>query len=258
MTTPPSAWTPCCACDPGWENRLVWNTSSTTGARCLGRSPSPGFSSCRVGLPPASALLGRWGLWLRLPRSSGRIYRTPPPAAASAAPPPSNTSTLRVPLLGLGRGLLPVSHQPSARPPFLSSRTLSILAATSPVLDSFKRLQVGTPASQVSQPQAFPQSGTQAPLPLGPAPTPKPSSQAPGAWPHLPLAQHCSASQVSLLPPRFPACGLCKLPPAWNSPSSPVHRTESCLSFRVWPCFRHPGRLPLTLTRTFSFLSPQA
>lgn len=226
-----------------------------TGARCLGRSPSLGFSSCRLGLPPASALLGRRGLCLRLPRSSGWTHWTPPPPAASAAPPPSNASTLWVPLARPPEGSSP--SQPSARSPFLSPPTLSILAATSPVWDSFKRLQTGTPASQVPQPPAFPHSGTEAQLPSRPAPTPKPSSHAPGTWPHLPSAQPCSASQVSLLHPRCSACALCKRPLAWNPPSSRVHRTESCLSFRAWLCFQAPEETGLDSGQNALFPEPR-
>lgn len=136
------------------------------------------------------------------------------------------------PWLGLWRGLLPVSHQPGP---------LFCPLPPSPFL--LPPLQSGT-VSNVSKlgllPPSFPTLRDRGPTSLKTCPTPKPSSHAPGTWPHLPSAQPCSASQVSLLHPRCSACAICKRPLAWDPPSSRVHRTESCLSFRAWLCFQAP------------------
>lgn len=108
----PSAWTWCCACDPGWENRLVWNTSPplapvASGVLLAWASPAVDWAY----LPPQPCLgagVSVSGFPGLVGGPTGRpLLLLPVPHLLPPTPAPSGFLWL-----GLRRGLLPVSHQP--------------------------------------------------------------------------------------------------------------------------------------------------
>lgn len=177
-------------------------------------------------LPLTSALPGLLGLCLRLPRPSGQAHSDHPSPPPGLLPEPHSSLQCQHPL-GFSdlASLVVFSQSAISHGPFF---VLSLPFHTCCHLSNHGQFQTspcGTPASQVSQPQAFTHSGIEAPLPLTFPPSEAffPSPQGPASFsptllsqPGLPAASHT-----------FPSVPLCRLPRAWNAPFSGVHRIMS-------------------------------